>query len=417
MLKLFLLFLWAASFALVAFFAAAETAVIRLNMITARQLLKQGKKNANLLIELLEQKQTLLSSLLVGTNIAMVLSTVLATLLLGDMVLWGLSGSIIAAWGMVILILLYGEIVPKRLASAHAARFALRTARPMAYFHKILSPLARPLLRIPQGLARKIPGKARDSSLDGASLLTLVSMGEEEGALEEGEREMITGVLESNYTPVREIMTPRVQMIAVPLSAPADMVWQILIDSGFSRIPVYGDSIDDIVGLLYAKDVLSYKQNPLQLDISKIMRAAHFVPETKRSHDLLQELKLLHIHMAIVVDEYGGTAGLVTIEDLLEEIVGEIKDEFDADETPPVRQLGQNSWLVDGTTPVHEVGELAEAALPEDEADTIGGLIYWLLDYIPVAGESVELVAQGLKFTVVAMEGHRITQVKISRLN
>ncbi|HBK85837.1 MAG TPA: hemolysin [Firmicutes bacterium] len=409
--------LWLVSFFLVAFFAASETAFIRLDNLTVKQLVSRKAKGAEIVEQLLEARQPLLSSLLVGTNLAVVLTTVLATMLMRDVHVAGVSGSTISTWGMIVLILLFGEILPKRMASAHTVSFALKAARPIQLSYRVFAPLATPLLKIPQMLSRQLQIEADDTSIDEESLLTLVDMGEEEGAVEEEERDMIVGVLESNHTLAREVMTPRVDMITIAIDDSAEEIWQQIIASGLSRIPVYEETVDNIVGVLYAKDLLEYGDSQQPLVIANLMREAYFVPETKRINDLLRELKSLHIHMAIVIDEYGGTAGLVTIEDLLEEIVGEIQDEFDDDEEAEIQQLGTNTWLVDGAVPIDEISELVEVDLPDEEVDTIGGFVYWILDHIPDNGELLDLPDYGLKITVAKINGRRIAKLKIEVLD
>lgn len=405
--------LWLISFSLVAFFAAAETAYTRLDNLTVQQLVNHGVKDAVLVDQLLENRQPLLSSLLVGTNIAVVLTTVLATVLMRDVQIAGISGPAIATWGMIALILIFGEIIPKRLATVYAAQFALKAARPVQVAFRALGPLATPLLQIPRRLSQRLQIEADDMSINEDSLLTLVDMGEEAGSVEETERDMIVAVLEANHTLAREVMTPRVDMAAIAVDDSIDDIWEQIITTGFSRIPVYEDTVDNIIGVLYAKDLLEYGENGNQLSITDLMREAYFVPETKRINDLLRELKALRIHMAIVIDEYGGTAGLVTIEDLVEEIVGEIQDEFDADEEAEIEQIDTRTWLIDGSVPIDEVSELVGMELPDKEVDTIGGFVYWLLDHIPSAGEKLDLPDYGLKITVMEIDGRRIAKLKI----
>lgn len=405
--------LWLVSFLLVAFFAAAETAYIRLDNLTVKQLVAQEVKGAELVDRLLEDRQPLLSSLLVGTNIAVVLTTVLATVLMRDVQIAGIGGTAIATWVMIVLILIFGEIIPKRLATVYAAQFALKAARPIQVAFLALRPLAKPLLQIPRRLSQHLQIEADDMSIDEESLLTLVDMGEEAGSFEEAERDMIVAVLEANHTLAREIMTPRVDMAAIAVDDSINDIWEQIITTGFSRIPVYEETVDNIVGVLYAKDLLEYGENGKLLSITDLMREAYFVPETKHINDLLRELKSLRIHMAIVIDEYGGTAGLVSIEDLLEEIVGQIQDEFDTDEEAEIEQIDTRTWIVDGAVPIDEVSELVEVELPDEEVDTIGGFVYWLLDHIPSAGEKLNLPDYGLRITVVEINGRRIAKLKI----
>ena len=249
--------------------------------------------------------------------------------------------------------------------------------------------------------------------MDEEALLTLVDMGEEAGALEQEERDMIVAVLESNHTQAREIMTPRVDMMTIPVDAPLSEVWDDIIASGYSRIPVHKGDRDSIVGILYVKDLLPYAAGESEPTISELMREAYFVPLTKRINDLLEEFKTMYVHVAIVVDEYGGTDGIITIEDLLEEIVGEIQDEFDEDEQAPVKRLGPDTWSLDAALPIDEVGELLGVELPDDEVDTIGGLVYWLLDHIPVQGESLAVPDYGMAITVTDINGQRIERLTV----
>lgn len=414
--SLLTLALWIISFALVAFFAASETAYIRLDNLTVKQLVAKEAKGAQVVDHLVEERHALLPSLLVGTNIAVVLSTVLATVLMSDMQFGSVNGATVATWGMVFLILIFGEIIPKNLASKYTTQFALKVAVPVQFAFKALRPLAVPLMQIPQRLSNHLPIESDNDSINEESLLTLVDMGEEAGSVEEAERDMIVAVLEANHTLAREVMTPRVDMIAIAVDDSTDDIWEQIITSGLSRIPVYEDTVDNIVGVLYTKDLLAYGDNGGTFSLTEIMREAYFVPETKRINDLMRELRSLRIHMAIVIDEYGGTAGLVTIEDLLEEIVGEIHDEFDVDEEAEIEQIDANTWLVDGAVPIDEVGDLVDMELPDEEVDTIGGFVYWLLDHIPNVGETLDLPDYGLKITVTEISGRRIDTLKVERV-
>jgi putative hemolysin len=337
---------------------------------------------------------------------------VLATVLLRDVSFGRISGATLAAGSMVILILVFGELLPKRLAHKNAVAWSLRVAKPLEKFYSACRPLALLLVQIPRLLGRRMPADDHNG-VDEDSILTMVDLSEEGGGVLETERDMIVGVLESNHTQAKDVMTPRVDMEAIAADDPLADVLQTVAESGFSRIPVYEDTIDNIIGILYLKDLLQLWQGREQLTIREIMRPAYFVPQTKNASELLRELKRLHIHMAIVVDEYGGTAGLVTIEDLLEEIVGEIQDEYDWDEEAEVVELGDDTWLVDARLPIDEVSELIGEELPDDEVDTIGGLAYLESGRIPVTGEEIPLPQYGIHLTVAETDRHRITKLRI----
>ncbi len=408
--------LWLTSFLLIGVFAGSESALVHLDTLAVKHLVSQKTEGAENVERLLADRQCLLSVLLIGTNVATVLSTVLATVLLRDVWLAGFSGATVSAGLMVVLILIFGEILPKKWAHQHAISWSLRVARPLEVFYRISRPLAIVLVQLPRLLSRRMSSETDEATVDEDSILTMVDLSEEGGGVQEAERDMIVGVLESNHTQVRDLMIPRVDVLAVAIDDPLQEVLQQVTQSGFSRIPVYDGSIDNVVGILYLKDLLEHWHSSEHLNLAEIMRAAYFVPETKRTSDLLRELKRLHIHMAIVVDEYGGTAGLVTIEDLLEEIIGEIQDEYDLDEEAEVVELGEDSWLVDARVPIDQVSELVGAELPDDEVDTIGGLAYLELGRIPTSGDIFLLPEHGIQLTVAETDRNRVTKLRIDRI-
>lgn len=243
----------------------------------------------------------------------------------------------------------------------------------------------------------------------------LIDEGEEEGIIEEEEHELIHSVFEFGDTIVREVMVPRVDITAFSLKATLDEVLDIIIEKGHSRIPVYDQKMDNIVGIVYAKDLLKvFKSDKRDVVITDIMRPPYFVPETKKIMDLLKEFQVQKIHMAIVVDEYGGTAGLVTIEDLLEELVGEIQDEYDNERERLIR-LNDNTISVDAHIDIEEIEEFFDCEIPEEDFETVGGLIFHLFERIPKEGE--EIIFQGLRFIVRKADERRVWRVEISRVH
>lgn len=248
---------------------------------------------------------------------------------------------------------------------------------------------------------------------DENDLNRLIDEGEEEGIIEEEEHELIHNVFDFGETIVREVMVPRVDITAAPLRADLNSVLDLIIQKGHSRIPIYDQKMDNIVGIIYAKDLLKIlRHGEKDIDFARIMRPPYFVPETKKIMDLLKEFQLKKIHMAIVVDEYGGTAGLVTIEDLLEELVGEIQDEYDNEEEM-LKRLDENSISVDAQIPIEDIEEFFDCEIPKEDFETVGGLLFHIFERIPKEGE--ETVFRGLRFTVKKADARRLWRVEISK--
>ncbi|HYL52956.1 MAG TPA: hemolysin family protein, partial [Acidimicrobiia bacterium] len=305
------------------------------------------------------------------------------------------------------------EVVPKTFALQHSDRSALLLS-PVLVFVTRFWPL-RVLTRGFIGIANVLlPGKGlrHGPFVTEEEILTMADVAAQEAAIETEERELIHSIFEFGDTVVREVMLPRTDMVAVEADATVDEAIEMAISAGKSRLPAYEDSIDDIVGLVFLKDLVARSGSGGGSEpVRQSLRPAHFVPESKRVAELLREMQTEKFHMAIVVDEYGGTAGLVTMEDLLEEIVGEITDEYDVDE-PTVERLPTGSWRVPGRTPIDEISELLHTDLPQEEWDTVGGLVFNTLGHVPVEGECV--VADGLEFCAERVQGRRIVSVIVT---
>jgi CBS domain containing-hemolysin-like protein len=245
-------------------------------------------------------------------------------------------------------------------------------------------------------------------------ILTLVDAGEEEGVIEQDEKEMIASIFKLDNTLVREVMVPRIDMVALQAETPLKDALDVVIAAGHSRIPVYKENIDNIAGLLYAKDLLEvWRDEQDNVDLAAILRAPLFVPETKKLDDLLEELQQMKVHLAVVVDEYGGTAGIVTIEDIVEEIVGEIQDEYDAEEAI-YKAIGDDEFEVDARIDIDDLNQMLGSDLPTELGDTLGGFIYSQLGKVPSPGE--EVLADGLQIEVLSVDEQRIDKVRIRRL-
>jgi putative hemolysin len=399
-----------------AFFGAAETALFAASRMTLRRLRDEGDRRAVVAHKLLEDPGNLLTTLLAGNTIANVGSSVVATSIALSL-LGRRTGELVAFVGATVLVLLFGEIAPKTLAVRYADQFALRVAGPIRVVGRLLTPLVRMLSLVGTVIARPFGGAItlRAPLVTEEQLRFLVQVGEEEGVLEEKEREMIHSIFEFGDTVVREVMRPRVDLIAVPAKATINEALGQVMESGHSRLPVYEGSIDTVVGVVYVRDLLpALRQGRFDQPVSEVQRPPYFVPETKKVDELFRDMQRRKVSVAIVVDEYGGTAGLVTMEDLLEEIVGEIRDEYDLEEKP-IQLLDDRTAVVNGRTQIEEVNEILGLRLPVEEVDTIGGLVYALAGHVPVQGETVTVA--GAELRVERALGQRITKVRIARLS
>jgi CBS domain containing-hemolysin-like protein len=273
-----------------------------------------------------------------------------------------------------------------------------------------------PITVLVRRVGRQVGNHEEDTSVETAllsddGLRRLISAAEEEEPIQESEKQMIASILEMDETVAREVMVPRIDMVALNVETDLQEALSVIIGAGHSRIPVYEENIDQIVGFLYAKDILKvFANHEANVPIRTLLRPPYLVPSSKKVNTLLQEMQRDRVHIAMVVDEYGGIAGLVTIEDILEEIVGEIHDEYDADEETYVQMLGPNQYVLNGRLDLYTLAKLLDTELPDEDADTLGGLIYSELGHVPVVGESMEV--GGWHFTVLSLEGRRIEEVR-----
>ena len=408
--------------ALAAFFSAAETAVLTVPQGRLRQLAGEGQRAATDLLWLTNQGNRFLATVKLALTAPILFATTLIVWQYGDWLTPLLGGSqwiavVIMTTIATLLVVLLAKYVP-RIAAAHVGEArALIFARPL----RVTAWLCWPLVWLLDTLARLLfrPfGAAR--VLDTVPVVTeedlkfQVDAAEQGGVLAETEREMIHSIFELDDTLVREIMVPRVYVVAASSDRAVQEVLDRALAAGLSRMPVYADDMDHILGVFYVKDAVRAlrQEGEQEVNLRQVLRPVHFVPETKRVAELLREMRQSKTHLAIVVDEYGGTAGLVTIEDILEEIVGEIQDEYDTEEAP-VRHLSEREAIVDALAPLGQVNELLSLRLDADDVDTIGGFVYDRLGRVPEPGD--EVVADGVRLTVVAIDGNRIKKVRILR--
>jgi CBS domain containing-hemolysin-like protein len=393
--------------------SAAETALTSVNRIRIRNLAEEGDKRAQRIERLLHQPHLFITTILVVNNLSVIIASTLATLIAVDLDFTG--AEVLSTILLAIIVLLFCEITPKTAAVQAPERWSRWLVGPVEALMRFLLPLIVGLTYISSGLIRLFGGKpgAKTPFVTEDELRLMVEVSEEEGVLEEEEREMIDNVFELSDTAVREVMVPRIDMVAVEADVSVEEATRVVLQGGQSRVPVYDDSIDDILGVLYAKDllrVLATGQKPPS--VRGLVRPAYFVPESKRLDDLLRELQQQRVHMAIVVDEYGAVSGLVTIEDLVEEIIGDIKDEYDVEEQL-FERVSDNEFIIDAKLAVDEFDELVGRELPEGEYDTLGGFVYAQLDKIPTIGDVLSY--EDLTITVLDTKGRRVTKVKVVR--
>ena len=419
------LFLLAA--ALRAFFALARSALINMRRPRLVELEQKGVTSARAIQQLTEQSGRLLATAEVGALLGLVFSAGLAVLgfvpplaaqvkaLVGTSLTTGTSDAIafvIVMLAVALFLFVFGRLVPEALALRYTEPLALALVRPMQWMGIALAPLVRFAIVLSNWLAIPMGGQKRGSAalVTEEELKTMVDAGEEEGLIEEEEKEMILSVLDFGDTIAREVMVPRIDIVALEVNTPFSEALNVVISAGHSRIPVYRGTIDDIIGVLYAKDMLAALRDQKAPSLEQMLRPVYFTPESKRVIELLQELQKQRIHMCIVVDEYGGTAGLITIEDILEEIVGDIQDEYDAEEPEVMPLTGEEGYILNPSMHIEDAAELLKVSFPRGESDSLGGFIYDQLGKVPVVGEKVS--HNGWVFEVLAVNDRRILKVK-----
>lgn len=395
-----------------AFGAAAQEAITPINQARLQRLEDEGMQRAKAIEKLLEQSEVYASTLLLFN----ILSVVGATAAAATVALLGFAASPFAVAVLAVLLVL-GLLVCQMLGKTLALRDPRLTARlmegPLLLVNAVLSPVAGTAQALIGRLwrAASVRDGGRATLLNEEALYLLVGGGGEEENPEESEHAMIHRIIEFEDKTAHEIMVPRIDIVAVPAESTLVEVVELVKELGYSRIPVYEGSIDNIVGVLYAKDILAHLQRgETQTTARELARSAYFVPESKHVDELLHDLRQSRVHIAIVVDEYGGTAGLVTIEDLLEEIVGEIRDEYDQEEER-IQVLGEGEAVFDAGVSVDDVNRTVGAELETNGYDTLGGLVYHVLGKMPKAGDT--FVVNGLQMTVLSTEGRRIGKVRV----
>ena len=415
-----------------AFFAMSEIAIISLNDAKLEKQAQEGNKKAKKLLKLTSNPSKFLSTIQIGVTLAGFLSSASASQSFVKMLSGALSSvadainipmSVVEGFSLVVITLItsyfslvLGELVPKRVAMYNPEKISFRIAGILTFVAAVTKPFVKVLSLSVNAILRLIgiDPNSEPEEVTEEEIRMMVDVGGEKGVIEDTQKEMINNIFEFDDIDAGDIMTHRTDVSAVEINDPIQDVVEIAEKEGYSRIPVYEESLDKIIGIVYIKDLIGYigSSVPKQENLRKIMREPYFVPESMKCGMLFQEMTARRVQMAVVVDEYGGTAGIVTLEDLLESIVGNIQDEYDNEEED-FSVIDETTFTVDGTTPIDEVNEHVGVNLPEDEYDTIGGFVISLLGYLPNDGEMNELDYKNLHFTILNLEDKRIGKLKV----
>jgi putative hemolysin len=411
-------------------FSATEIALVTIRRSRLQQLIEEGDSRAIRVQRLKEHPGRFLAVIQIGINFLGFLASAFAAVSLVDgMETWlaqfaplqdiaGAIALIVVTGLLTIFTIIFGELVPKQIGLAHAERVAMSTSRLIEFLGALFAPLVAFLTWVTRLVSRLFGADVTaEDRISSEELRLIIEQGGEQGILEAEEEQMIHAVIELGDQRIHEVMVPRIAMVTLADTATFDDAIEMVVEEGHSRIPVYESSVDEIVGILYAKDLLPFLRAgaPERPALRTLLRTPVFVPESMSVDDLLHELQRRKVHLAIVLDEYGGTAGLVTIEDLLEEIVGEIQDEYDEEE-PLIVELSEDEARVDGRAAVDDLGSLFDTELAledDDEYDTVGGLIYHRIGGVPKPGDQVSV--DGLTLTVESTDGRRVGKVLVVR--
>ncbi|HMA59998.1 MAG TPA: hemolysin family protein [Halanaerobiales bacterium] len=391
------------------FFSGSETAFMSANRVRIRELANEGDKQAGRVDNLLEDQTKLLTTILIGNNLVNIAASAIATSIAIN--IFGSKGVGIATGFVTLVILVFGEITPKSLGNNSPIAYAKKASIILYWLEKILYPV----ILFFTILIKKMIGENKMISsafISEEEVRRFVNVSEEEGAIKESEKEMIQSVFEFDDIVVKEIMVPRIDMVCISKDASINELVDLAVEKGHSRIPVYEESIDDIIGLIYVKDLLQLLQKGKEnLTLEDLIKPIYFIPESKQINKLLKEMQNRREHMAVILDEYGGTSGLITIEDLLEEIVGDIQDEFDL-EDKQINLINNKEILVDARVDLDDLNEILPTPLLDEESyETISGFVLHKLGYLPEEKETIEL--EGVTIEVEKIDEHRIQKLRI----
>lgn len=392
-----------------AFFSSAETAFTTVNKIRIRTLLEEGNKRAETTLKVIDDSGKMLSAILIGNNIVNLSASSLATSLAINF--WGSAGAGIATGILTLLILVFGEITPKTLSTLYSEKVALSYSKIIYVLMIILTPVIFFVNKLSLGVLKifRIDASARNDIITENELRTIVDVSHEDGVIEKEERKMINNVVDFGDSLAKDIMVPRIDMTFLNVNYTYLELIEVYKSVKFTRLPVYEDTTDNVIGIINVKDLLLYDPKNA-FDIRDFLREPYFTYEFKKTSELMIEMRQSSINFAIVLDEYGATAGLITLEDLLEEIVGEIRDEYDSDEEYLVQQINDREYVIEGSMKLDDINDLLTLNITSEDYDSIGGIIIELLDHLPEAGEEAT-TESGIRLVAEKVDKKRIEKV------
>jgi putative hemolysin len=411
-----------------AFFAAAEIAVVSANRLRLRRLAEDGDRRASQALRLASESGRFLATVQIGVTLsgflasavgAISVATALAGLLRAVPVPFiaeqadGLAVLVVTI-AIALLTLILGELLPKNLAVRNAESVALAVATPIVWLER----LTRPMVWCLNSTTNFLIGgtsRVRFPTVTSEEIVAYADVAEEEGSIDSRERQIVQGALTLGERHIGELVVPRVDVKALPSEATLDDARVLIVQTGHSRIPIYRQTVDDVVGVLHSRDLLAadVAGTPGDRPVAEIARTTIFVPETVRADEVLRDMQRQRMHLAVVVDEFGGTAGIVTLENLLEELVGPIRDEYDAAEQPEIRIVADGEVVASGDADLDHIAESLETRLEDETVDTVGGLVYATLGRIPAVGDT--MTVQGISLEVLRMQGNRVSLVRLAR--
>ena len=394
------------------FFSSAETALTTVNKLRIRALTEEKSKRALMVSKLIENPSKMLSAILIGNNIVNLSASSLATTLAIEY--FQSIGAGVVTGILTIVILIFGEITPKSLATTYAEKLSLFYAPVILLLTYILTPVSFLLNLLSRGLLFlfRIDPNKKTATVTESELLTMVEVSHEEGVIESEERTMINNVVDFGDSYAKDVMVPRIDMAFAEDTMSYDELYQLFAAEQYSRMPVYSETRDNVIGIIHLKDVFFFSGSHEEFKITDYMREPFFTYEFKKTSELMNEMRRDSIGLAIVLDEYGAVAGLVSMEDLLEEIVGEIRDEYDYDEEDDIKEISSTEYEVDGSARLDEISETFGLNLESDDYDSIAGHIICKLGHLPTVGESV--TEENITFTAAAIEKNRIDKVQVT---
>lgn len=398
-----------------AFFSSAETALTTVNKHRLRSLAEEGNKNAQRVLKLVENPSKMLSAILIGNNIVNISASALTTTVTTDLFGSKLVG--VSTGVLTLVVLLFGEITPKSLATLYSEKISLLYIHVIAPLIVLLTPVIWFVDKLSNGIffVLRVDRENATNQMTEGELRTIVDVSVEDGVLEKEEKSMINNVVDFGDSKAKDVMIPRADMALVSVDATFDELFEAFREDHYSRLPVYDDNKDTVIGIVYLKDLFFYQNAGEQkngtFSVRSIMREPFFVYEYQKTSSIMAEMRNRFVSLAIVLDEYATAVGLITIEDLIEEIVGEIRDEFDMDELKTITKLGENRYEIDASMKLSDLEDSIGVNLESEDYDSLGGYVIELLDHLPCVGETV--MKDGITLKVVSMDKNRIARVAI----